>query len=476
MLVEEAGCSASDWDPYCSYRSWSTNIWLLHIFSKYFPFWLNPRRPLWEKQIQFMFIVLLYILSISWLVWVLNIEIFLNLNLVNIIFTCFAIILKGISFIYIGYIFIIKLKLLFGNIETDDMLIEIQSRKCQISWIKSFMNEKMEIKISSKINKFLILSIILQIISIILWYFAFINNEKSIPRSNIANETGNIIFRVLWYFIIFIVIGISMIMPYCIISCILYLRIQDMTYLISNQQFFNKILDLYAIICSQHNLITNNNDITNDEHDDEDNDDDDDEYKHNEYIGGSHQIKIPRMDHDCRGLIKFYQQIYIHFNKFFNIFKYWFILSGLSVIIFIWIMISQIYSNCIHSINKYELQCFGVISFTFIFLIYLLCLIIIIFSAINITKNANELEKCIEYTLNKCIIDSMYKKGIKTTIQKEKEWNKEIIVLQRLSVLTLKKPLHFQIFGVKITKLRIISFIFVFITAKTMELLYEFLK
>lgn len=469
-----AGALASDWDPYCSYRSWNRNIFLLHILSKYFPFWLNPRRDHWERQIQFLLVFILYTLSISWLVWVINTG-FLNLTLVEIIFIIFAIILKGISFLYIGYIFILRLKQLFGDIDCDDLLIQIQKEKCLISWIKVFMNPSLEIKISKKISKFLIFIIFYEMIVLIIWYYSFgsnINNTDIIPKLSFTNSTGDIIFKILWAIIIFIVIGITMIIPYVIISCILYLRIEDMRYLISNQQYFNKILDLHSIICSKNMENEENIDqIISDEDESQNNNLQEIVYKSQsslEFVGGS-QVKIPTLNYDCRGLIKFYEQIYTHFIKFFNIFKYWFLFSGASVIIFIWCMISQIYSSCIDIIPS--TQCFGVISFTLIYFIYLLCLIIIILSAMKITDNFNELENCIEYTLNKCIIDSLNKK-----YDINDEWSKEMIVLQRLSVLTIKKPLHFQIFGVKISRSRLIWFVFIVITAKTIQLLYQFLK
>ena len=507
LLVDMAGSVASDWDPYCSYRSWSTNIWLFHIFTKYFPFWLNPRRQLSDAQIQFTFVAILYILCTSWLVWVLNTS-FMDLNLVKTIFLIFAVILKGLSFVYIGYIFILKLKQLFGGIASNEMLIEIQHQRCHISWIKSFMNQNLEIKISKRIQRSLIITIFIQIIILFLWYYSFgidTSYQHIIPESSNNTQAGNTIVEILWFCIIFFVIGIAMIIPYVIICCILYLRVEDMRYLISNQQYYNKILDLYAIICSKHihfgseiNVISSSVPI----HDELDDDDDDNYHKmmnmeiaseHDDELKQSqhdiiashiqrHGVKIPTMDHDCRGLITFYEQIYTHFNKFCDIFKYWFLLSAGSVIIVVWCMISEIYGTCIQQFN--ESSCFGSISFSMLYMVYLICIIFVLLSAIKVTHNFNELEKCIEYTLNKCIVDS-YKHvmhGVngdreEPAIHKQhQEWNKEIIVLNRLSILTLKKPLYFQVFGVKLTKTRLIWFLFIFITSKTIELLYEFLK
>eukprot|EP01083_Nonionella_stella_P009224 26675_1 len=457
MPVDEVGYIASNWDAFsCSYRSWSTNIWLLHIFSMYFPFWLNSRRQLWQRQLQFAFIVMLYILCTGWLVWLLNTS-FMHLGLFSTIFLIFGIVLQGLSFIYMGYVFVLRIKQLFGNIDVEDMLIEMQHERCHLSWIKSFMRKPMELKLSQRINIFLCSMLFMWMILLLLWCYSF---SMDIQHKQISLPYYSVL--ILMWIALFIVIGVAFVIPFVVISSILYLRMQDLRYLTSNQQYYNKILDLYALICSKHvNEGSEINVIPNEE------------ISNNSEL--QHYVDYNKRN-DCRGLIKFYEQIHAHFMVFFNEFKYWFLLSGTSTVIYAWNMISQVYGSCIHQWDK--CHCLGATAFSLLYMLYGCCIIIIIDSAIQITQNANELEQCIEYTLNKCIVDS-YKIGIglkKESSINEQQWNKEIIVLNRLSVLTLKKPLHFQIFGLKVTKPRAIWFVFGFVTAKLISMSYEFLK
>ena len=285
--------------------------------------------------------------------------------------------------------------------------------------------------ISKSIHRKFTTSLILVIVTLPFWY---IDNTPTTLVCFLCNNDNSIVFKVLPIATV-ILYNVPLMWLYSYLS----IYFSDFVYVIDTLRI--KITHYVKNYKNKNGSISNNSQSLNNNN------------------GNSNNIDID--------LISEYKAIYTYINDFLNIWNIFIIVTTIICFGLTWIFLDP-WQFCF----QHGQMCLITTAETVTFALILIGIILVLLKGIYITHTFEHLKKSIANTLDDLLLSSY---NINNNDNNNND-TRLILILSRLNALTVQKPLHFNVFGIKLDHKKIFSVCIGFAVSRALSFWIKFYK